>query len=374
VEKFKRKVFYLGGFDPRGVRFYHQMYREQAIVHERHSGEHIVVSGRRSGGANTAGWTVENEVAGVGTDYEFLRWEDLIGKIWIRNPALLAWRSVATYVAHARFMQFRRMLKLRRGPVITILYPPMLGVLIPLAIALVIGLPLSLLLPGWAAALTGIALGIAASGKPLAKLVVPWLLRFMYFNHRLAAGGPGTALNARIDEFAERIAGQLDDPFDEILLVTHSNGTILGMTLLRRILELRGGRLPANFTLVTLGQVVPVVALRTDAHWYHDDLRALADKDFRLVDISSPPDGAAYYNVDPIALVAQSGKARIDLLSPRFHLFYHTENYNSGWGKKYQAHFDYLRVGDRLSPIDFIGLTASRRTIDQSIAQFRTIP
>jgi hypothetical protein len=30
MEKFKRKVFYLGGFDPRGVRFYHQLYREQA--------------------------------------------------------------------------------------------------------------------------------------------------------------------------------------------------------------------------------------------------------------------------------------------------------------------------------------------------------
>jgi len=29
-EKFKRKVFHLAGFDPRGARFYHQMYREQA--------------------------------------------------------------------------------------------------------------------------------------------------------------------------------------------------------------------------------------------------------------------------------------------------------------------------------------------------------
>jgi len=29
-EKFKRKVFDLAGFDPRGARFYHQMYRQQA--------------------------------------------------------------------------------------------------------------------------------------------------------------------------------------------------------------------------------------------------------------------------------------------------------------------------------------------------------
>lgn len=374
MEKFKRKVFYLGGFDPRGVRFYHQMYREQALVHERLSGEHLSVSGRRAGPASSALWTVENEAGGVVTDYEFLRWEDLIGKVWIRNPMLLAWRSVATYLAHARFMQFRRMRKLRRGPVITILYPPILGLLIPLLIALVAGLALGLIVPGWLAALFGLGVGIAASGKPLAKLVVPWLLRFMYFNHRLAAAGPGAELDARIDAFAERIASQLDEPYEEILLVTHSNGTILGMTLMRRLLERRGGRVPDNFTLVTLGQVVPVVALRQDARWYHDDLRALATQDFRLVDISSPPDGAAYFNVHPFRLVSDDSHPHVELLSPRFHLFYTPENYHSGWGNKYQAHFDYLRVGDRLSPIDFIGLTASRRTIEQSIAQFRTIP
>ena len=27
---YKRKIFYLSGFDPRGARFYHQMFGEQA--------------------------------------------------------------------------------------------------------------------------------------------------------------------------------------------------------------------------------------------------------------------------------------------------------------------------------------------------------
>jgi hypothetical protein len=81
MEKFKRKVFYLGGFDPRGVRFYHQMYREQAATYTRLSGEHVEVSARRSGPASSAIWTVTNNSAGVETDYEFLRWEDLVGKV-----------------------------------------------------------------------------------------------------------------------------------------------------------------------------------------------------------------------------------------------------------------------------------------------------
>jgi hypothetical protein len=96
---------------------------------------------------------VINHGAAVETDYEFLRWEDLVGKVWIRNPLLLAWRSIGTYSAHARHMQFLRMRKLRPGPVITILYPPLLAVLIPLALAIVPALILWLLLPFWAAAL-----------------------------------------------------------------------------------------------------------------------------------------------------------------------------------------------------------------------------
>src|SRR3546814_18686335 len=61
MEKFKRKRFYLGGFDPRGVRFYHQMYCEQAESYARLSGEAVEVSARRSGPASSARWTVTNQ-------------------------------------------------------------------------------------------------------------------------------------------------------------------------------------------------------------------------------------------------------------------------------------------------------------------------
>lgn len=126
--------------------------------------------------------------------------------------------------------------------------------------------------------------------------------------------------------------------------------------------------------MVGMGQVVPVVALRRDAHWYHADLKALADKGFRYVDLSFPPDGAAYFNVNPLLLVADAHAARVDMLSPRFHLFYDPQNYHGGWSNKYEAHFDYLRVGDRASPVDFVSLTAGRRTLDEAVAAFRTIP
>lgn len=377
MEKFKRKIFYLGGFDPRGVRFYHQMYREQAARHERLSGGAIDVGARRAGPDGSlvsTVWSVTNEADGVETDYEYLRWEDLVGKVWIRNPLTLAWRSIATYVGHGRFMQFARMRKLRPGPVLTICYPPVLAVMIPLLMALVPALLLWIILPFWAAALAGIAISAVFSGRWLTKLVVPWLLRFTYYHHRLAAAGPGAALDERLDRFAARIAREMDGPWDEILFITHSAGTILGMSVMRRVFERRAGPAPERFAMVGMGQVVPVVALRRDAHWYHADLKALADKGFRYVDLSFPPDGAAYFNVNPLLLVADAHAARVDMLSPRFHLFYDPQNYHGGWSNKYEAHFDYLRVGDRASPVDFVSLTAGRRTLDEAVAAFRTIP
>ncbi len=377
MEKFKRKVFYLGGFDPRGVRFYHQLYRDQAARFGPLSGEALTVGARRAGPAGSVvstQWDVDNSQAGVETDYEFLRWEDLVGKVWIRNPLKLGLRSIATYVGHARFMQFKRMKRLRPGPVLTICYPPFLAVVIPLLLALLPALLLWIVLPFWAAALAGVAISAALSGRWLNKLVVPWLLRFTYYHHTLAAGGPGPDLDARLDRFAERIVEEMDEPWDEILFLTHSAGTILGMSVMRRVFERRSGPLPDRFAMVGMGQVVPVIALRIDARWYHADLAALADKAFRYVDLSFPPDGAAYFNVNPLLLCADAHAARVDMLSPRFHLFYEPENYHGGWSNKYEAHFDYLRVGDRLSPVDFVSLTAGRRALDQAIAAFRTIP
>ena len=373
MPKFKRKIFYLGGFDPRGVRFYHQLYREQAERYGRLTGHSIDVSARRAGPASSGVWTVDNPGEGVETSYEYLRWEDLVGKVWVRNPLTLGLRSIATYIGHARFMDFRRMRALRPGPVITILYPPMLALLIPLLLALLPALALMLVLPWWAAAVIGIVISALLSRRILNKLIVPWLLRFTYYHHCLAAQGPGPELDARLDLFARRVADALDEPWDEILLVTHSGGTIFGMALMRCLLALRPN-LPPHFAIVGLGQVVPVVGLRSDARWFHDDLRALKDKRFRYVDLSYPPDGAAYFNVNPLLLVSDTHAARVDMLSPRFHRFYDPENYHGGWSNKYEVHFDYLRVGDRVSPLDFISLTAGPRRLDEAVEAFKAIP
>ncbi len=75
--------------------------------------------------------------------------------------------------------------------------------------------------------------------------------------------------------------------------------------------------------------------------------------------------------VNPMALVASETKPQLELLSPRFHLFYNPDTYHKGYANKYEVHFDYLRTGDRVSEIDWPSLVASDRPIMRAVAEFK---
>lgn len=124
---FKRKVFYVGGFDPRGVRFYHSLAAEAVARYAALTGEPATVSTRRNVGALRADWTIANPAQDVITDYSFLRWDDIVRTAWIRNPFKLAVRAWSAYSANIRHLDFEKGKKLGRGPLITLFYPPVLA-------------------------------------------------------------------------------------------------------------------------------------------------------------------------------------------------------------------------------------------------------
>lgn len=371
---FKRKIFYVGGFDPRGVRFYYHLLKDEVARYAARTAEAATVTRRRRVSSIRSDWTVENPTAGASTDYSFLRWEDIVKAAWIRNPVDLARRSVATYAGHARHLDIPASRKLGRGPLITLFYPPALTVLLPLVLALPAFALLLIRAPWWLALPVALAVGIAGSVPILTSIHAPWLLRFFAFNADFGEGDFSPALQQRLDRFAEEILPALDGDHDEVLLVTHSNGSILAVPLMARLLRARGGAMPANFALVTLGHCIPLVAMRRDAVRFHDRLRELAAGDFRWIDIGSPPDGAAYFGVDPMKLVASDPRPRIELLSPRFHLFFDPATYHTGWRHKYDIHFDYLKTGDTVSPLALPSIAASPRPIGEAVAAFRAIP
>ncbi|MCD2316047.1 hypothetical protein LQ954_07785 [Sphingomonas sp. IC-11] len=370
---FKRKVFYVGGFDPRGVRFYHALAAEQLDRYGKLTGEPATISTRRNAGPFRTDWSILNPAQGVSTEYSFLRWDDIVRKAWIRNPLSLGLRAWRAYRANIRHLDFETGKKLGKGPLITLFYPPILSIALPLLLTLLIGGVAAIWLPTAVAFLIGLVAAIAISAPLLKKWHAPWLLRFFVFNSELGGGEAHPEIEARLDNFAKEISASFDDPWDEIILLTHSNGSILSVPLMVRLLDRCGGTMPPNFALVTMGHCIPLVACRRDATRFHDQLRRLAQSDFRWIDIGSPPDGAAYFGVNPMAIVAPDPRPRMELLSPRFHLFYDPHTYHRGYANKYEIHFDYLRMGDRRSPLDFPSLMTAARPIDASIAEFRAI-
>ena len=374
MAEFKRRIFYIGGFDPRGVRFYYNLLKEQVARYAAKTGEDVTVSSRQKASMVRSDWSVRNATQDVTTAYTFLRWEDIVQQAWIKNPLQLVTRGARTYLAHIRHLDFKWARALPNGPLVTMFYPPILAVVIPLLIALPLALVGSIWLSWWIALLGGLAIGIAAALPILGLIRVPWLMRFFIFNSELCTGEGTPELQARLDAFADAMDAGIDGDEDEILLVSHSNGSIIAMLALDRLLERRGGALPAQFAVLTYGHSIPLVAGRRDAKTFRRRLANIAAHDFHWVDVGSPPDGAAFHGVNPMVTVAADPKPRMDLLNPRFYRFYDGANYKTGFASKYEIHFDYLRVGDRVSPIDLPSITASRRPIAAAVAAFRAIP
>lgn len=372
---FKRKVFYIGGFDPRGARFYHELLAQQIATHNagQGSGNPLSLSPRRSDAHGDRAWQVSDAAATVQTAFHFLAWDDIVRRAWIHStPRLLA----ATVRAYARLLWHADLSCLARvphGSRIALFLPALALLIVPLlaglgagAIALWLGLPwLAPLLALVVAALLTLLLG--------GRGHVGWIVQFLVFNDALAAGRADPALSPRLDRFAETIAGALpaEAGWDEVLLVSHSNGAILAAEVTARLLARHGGALPPRLALVTLGASLPMLGARRDAHGFAQTMATLAQGRFAWLDIGSPTDGAATPLVDPWLGQPPARMAGLVQLSPRWFAFSNPATYAARRKDKYLTHFDYLRRLDRPSPLDYLGLTCSGQPLAANIAAFR---
>lgn len=350
---FKRKVFYVSGFDPRGARHYHQMYQEAAAKFARLSGKDVQVGAR-----SADGWVVENRSDDVAVDYQFLAWDDIVRRAWIRHPLKLVGKALGMYASYASHCNWRIILNLELGPLVTFLYPLAMLVLLPLLLWWVLSWFL------WSP--LALVLGVAASVGAMVRFKALWLLRFFVFNHE-AAREDDAELMDRLDDFAQRIHASFAAGYDEVLIVAHSNGSILAVPLLEKIFAL--GELPPHARVLTLGHCIPLVSHLSYATRFRTELERLATREFSWLDIGFPPDGACYALTNPFLPYAPDYKVRLKLLSARFYKYYDQLEYTELRRSKYQLHFEYLRTADKLSPLNYIGITTGRKTLADVVAE-----
>jgi len=176
-----------------------------------------------------------------------------------------------------------------------------------------------------------------------------------------ARGANPPELEARIGRFAMRIAEALDEDLDEVLVVGHSSGAHLAVSVLADLH--RQGRIPEGgprLALLTLGQVVPMVSFLPEAHRLRADLACLAAADIPWVDVTAPGDGCCFALCDPVAVsgVAPEGRRWPLVISAAFSRTLSPERWKALRWRFFRLHFQYLCAFDRPGDYDYFRITA----------------
>ncbi|WP_306004913.1 hypothetical protein [Aquicoccus porphyridii] len=366
----RRRVFYIPGYDPIHPRRYRELYRKEGGAQSALSGYEIALTPKTGGGAY--GWHVTAQMDGAETetDVEVLVWSDIV-----RDSMGLG--IVATYVQLLRTAWIYigsgalwRLMRLRKGPVIAALYP-VVFLLVQLALALGIawgmGRGLALLHP-WAVwgGLVVVPFVLEWFRKRDGRFFAYYLMHDYAYSAQLRGENP-PELEERLREFGDIIAAALREDVDEVLVVGHSSGAHLAVSILADLI--RSGRLPKDgpaLGFLSLGQVVPMVSFLPRADRLRTDLRYLsAREEITWVDVTAPGDGCAFALCDPVAVsgVAPPDKRWPLVISAAFTQTLSPERWKELRWRFFRLHFQYLCAFDRVRDYDYFRITAGPCTL-----------
>ncbi|WP_235829857.1 hypothetical protein [Frigidibacter oleivorans] len=374
----RRRVFYIPGYDPFHPRRYRELYRREGAEQARLGGYDLSLSRQPR---NPFGWTIEGEVEGarVRTVMDVLVWSDIVkGSMGRSIPATYA-QMAATAWAYIGSGALFRLMRLRKGPTIAALYPVVM-LLVQAALAALAGWLAGRLLTGalpadWTA-LPGIAAGLAVAALVLdrfrradGRFYAYYLMHDYAFSARWQGANP-PELEARMEAFGDRIAAALSEDWDEVLVVGHSSGAHLAVSVLADLI--RAGRVPggAALSLLSLGQVVPMMSFLPGARRLRGDLRFLSARDeLTWVDVTAPGDGCAFALCDPVAVsgVAPEGQKWPLVLTAAFTRTLSPARWRDLRWRFFRLHFQYLCAFDalpgRTDDYDYFRITAGPLTL-----------
>lgn len=402
----RRRVFYIPGYDPVHPRRYRELYRKEGAAQAQISGYDISLKAKQSK-AGPYGWHVQATIedAEIAADVEVLVWSDIVRESMdksIPTSFLQLAQTAWTYISTGTL---RRLMRLRKGPVIAALYPVgMLATQALLAALLVWGVMRGILaiaglifLPGLLVQLSGVVFGLLAGAalmrwfKKMDGKILAYYLMHNFAYSAASKGANSPELEARIAEFRELINAALQDAsLDEVLVVGHSSGAHVAVSVLSDLI--RDG-LPENHPqlgFLSLGQVVPMVSFLPDAHRLRADLQFLSMRDeLAWIDVTAPGDGCAFALCDPVSVsgVAREGKHWPLVFSAAFTQTLSPQRWAELRWQFFRLHFQYLCAFDQPGGYDYFRITAgpltlrerykdrkpSKSRIDVSVSKFTSV-
>ena len=372
---FRRRVFYIPGYDPFHPRRYRELYRTEAAAQAGISGYDLGLTPKTTAGPY--GWHVTARIGGAASvaDVEVLVWADLV-KSSMRRGILATYaqmlRTAGIYLGSGALFALMR---LRKGPMIAALYP-VVFLVGQLALALLAGWGLGRLVGQvhWA---LGMAAG-AAMVWALLDLFRRWDNRVFayYLMHDYAysaqfGGANPPELEARMAVFRDQIGAALGAGYDEVLVVGHSSGAHLAVSILADLIR-GGGANGAPLGFLSLGQVVPMVSFLPKAGRLRADLAYLCQRaEVTWVDVTAPGDGCAFALCDPVSVTGvapATGKRWPLVVSAAFTQTLSAQRWKALRWRFFRLHFQYLCAFDRPRDYDYFQITAGPLTLAQRFA------
>jgi hypothetical protein len=366
----RRRVFYVMGFDPRGVKFYYLLLKWEAKERASRGDCRIRVGPLQSAWAHGQHCLCRLDCGDgpVEVDYEILSTTDIVSAYFQVNPL---WRLARGLHASLHLLLsglFFQLLRCTWPFALFSAFP-----LVALALGTFISLGLGVLLgeaclaqwgSAWLAALARLAplgLFVYALDRWDRRLFVLYLLGDFRFTFE-AMRDRQPVLQGRIQAFADRVVEALADPgWDEVVVIGHSSGTMLACHLVAEVLgrlpELAAGRLG----LVTLGGQHNV-ALYPGSHRLRAAMTALAEAPALLwIDVFAPQDPINAGRFDPVERLGLRPRVRHNphLVSARFPSALRPDTYRRIRFSFFRLHMQFLMANETGEGFDFFRMIGS---------------
>ena len=349
----RRRVFFIAGFDPRGVEGYYQRLSEALAPM-------ACVGPLERQGAYGALWRWRSMSAE--TTFEFLQWDDIVERHWRAKGRLGV--QVAAARALLRLSPLRLLARARDGAR-AVRWALLVMGLAPLALAVA---ALCLHARGWcvrrldhalrwwlaAPALIG---SLLVGDRAWRKLNLEWLAKGFACIVETAKG-EAPSWDTRCAAFAARIAEvEREAGADEIVVVGHSLGAILAMMTLSRYLAL-GERPRRRIAFATLGNIIPFYTSDQVRPGAMQDGEEVARSPFiEWIDVTSGSDPASACRMGPLV----GADVQVARWEPEFHRILTPERFRYIRRRPLDFHFQYLKSADHASGFDLLRMMCSPR-------------
>jgi pimeloyl-ACP methyl ester carboxylesterase len=367
----RRHVLYVEGYDPRGAEAYYQLFERSCDRFSKAWPVEVTLDPFEMDSDDFAHWSLTTKSAGwrVATRYDFLRLERHI-RAAMYGPTLpqiargLGW-LIDDVVSGTMWRIFRsswrfgvHLLSIQILLLIWLALSAVIGLAAASVVSTSFGLPLAIA--------AGLAMATAAlfALKPLARRWFVGQITSCWATLRRFGRGQPTWLDDTIEAGARHLvaAGAKQDT-DELVLVGHSTGSVIAAAIMARALVLDPdlGRRRARLVLLTLGAVMPAVALHPAANRMRDIIKRLASEPtLEWIECQSRKDVMNFEGFDPVAGVGVQVEKRHNPLvwSVRFKEMVSPEYYQRLRWSFFRLHFQYINAGDRRTPHDYMLLIA----------------